>query len=92
MNTKERFRDTGEAVAYLAERGVPSRPQTFVNYRHAGGGPRFHRFGRRVLYAESELEHWLRDRLGSPLNNTSEVAKQDSGQQDLRERQARIGE
>jgi hypothetical protein len=33
-------------------------PRTLEKHRVLGGGPRFRKFGRRVLYAVSDLEAW----------------------------------
>jgi hypothetical protein len=33
-------------------------PRTLEKSRVIGGGPRFHKFGRRVLYALGDLESW----------------------------------
>lgn len=69
---EEIYRTTDEAVEWFARRGLRVRPQTLVNWRHVGGGPRFHRFGHRVVYAEGALTVWLEARLGSSLASTSE--------------------
>ena len=37
--------------------------KTLESYRVTGGGPGFHKFGRRVLYARFDLEVWVRARL-----------------------------
>jgi hypothetical protein len=33
-------------------------PRTLEKHRVIGGGPRFRKFGRRVMYARSDLEAW----------------------------------
>lgn len=33
-------------------------PRTLEKFRVIGGGPRFRKFGRRVVYAASDLESW----------------------------------
>ena len=35
-------------------------PRTLEGYRVSGGGPAFHRFGSRVLYARYDLEAWVK--------------------------------
>jgi len=37
-------------------------PRTLEKQRVIGGGPRFRKFGRRVLYAVIDLEAWANDR------------------------------
>ena len=37
-------------------------PRTMEKSRVIGGGPRFHKFGRRVLYAIGDLEAWAAKR------------------------------
>jgi hypothetical protein len=38
-------------------------PRTLEKMRVVGGGPRFRKFGRRVLYAASDLESWANERI-----------------------------
>ena len=38
-------------------------PRTLEKMRVVGGGPRFRKFGRRVLYAASDLESWANERV-----------------------------
>jgi len=38
-------------------------PRTLEKFRVIGGGPRFRKFGRRVLYAATDLEHWANARV-----------------------------
>ncbi|KDC32839.1 DNA-binding helix-turn-helix protein [Bordetella bronchiseptica F4563] len=45
-----------EAAAYLR-----LSPRTLEKLRVLGGGPRFRKFGRRVLYGLSDLEAWADD-------------------------------
>ncbi len=68
------FRNTDETVSWLGERGLRVRPQTLINWRHVGGGPRFHRFGHRVVYAEHDLKEWMQRRLGVSRASTSDQA------------------
>jgi excisionase family DNA binding protein len=48
-----RFLTNQEAAEYLK-----LSPRTLEKLRVIGGGPRFHKFGRRVRYAQHELEAW----------------------------------
>lgn len=47
-----------EAAAWLK-----LSPRTLEKQRVIGGGPRFRKFGRRVLYAMSDLEQWSAERV-----------------------------
>jgi len=38
-------------------------PRTLEKLRVEGGGPRFHKFGRRVVYAIADIEAWANARM-----------------------------
>ena len=42
-------------------------PRTLDRYRATGGGPAFHRFGRRVRYSGADLEAWAASRQRTPV-------------------------
>ena len=48
-----RYLTNDEAAAYLR-----LSPRTLEKQRVIGGGPRFRKFGRRVMYAVTDLEAW----------------------------------
>lgn len=52
-----RFLTNDEAANFLR-----LSPRTLEKNRVIGGGPRFHKFGRRVLYAVADLEAWAAER------------------------------
>ena len=52
-----RFLTPGEAAPFLR-----LSPRTLEKHRVIGGGPRFRKFGRRVLYATDDLEAWANAR------------------------------
>ncbi len=52
-----RYLTNNEAAAYLR-----LSPRTLEKHRVIGGGPRFHKFGRRVMYALADLEAWACER------------------------------
>lgn len=52
-----RFLSNSEAAAYLN-----LSPRTLEKQRVIGGGPRFRKFGRRVLYALADLDAWANER------------------------------
>lgn len=45
-----------------AAKYVGLSPKTLERLRTKGGGPRFHKLGRRVVYREEDLEQWLQER------------------------------
>ena len=47
------FLNNAEAAGFLG-----LSPRTMEKLRIQGRGPRFHKFGRRVLYARGDLEAW----------------------------------
>lgn len=49
----KRYLNNDEAAAFLR-----LSPRTLEKLRVIGGGPRFRKFGRRVMYAMSDLETW----------------------------------
>jgi hypothetical protein len=53
----ERYLTNDEAAAFLR-----LSPRTLEKQRVIGGGPRFRKFGRRVLYAVADLESWAESR------------------------------
>lgn len=69
---------TQEAAEYLSDiSGVRYSPATLITWRTRpprGGGPRFQRFGSRVVYAREEIDRWHQERLSAPLGSTSEPA------------------
>ncbi len=52
-STQPRYLTNDEAAAILR-----LSPRTLEKQRVIGGGPRFRKFGRRVMYALSDLEAW----------------------------------
>ncbi len=67
-----------EAVAYLeAVHGVPTTVSTLAKWACVGGGPRFQKLGRTVLYPAVELDDWAIHRLSVTKRNTSDVSDGD---------------
>ncbi|KWT75289.1 MULTISPECIES: helix-turn-helix domain-containing protein [unclassified Variovorax] len=52
-SAQSRYLTNDEAAAFLR-----LSPRTLEKQRVIGGGPRFRKFGRRVMYALSDLEAW----------------------------------
>lgn len=62
-----------EAVTYLAAvHGVPTTVSTLAKWACVGGGPRFQKLGRTVLYPAVELDDWAAHRLSGAKRNTSD--------------------
>ena len=53
----QRYLTNDEAADYLR-----LSPRTLEKQRVIGGGPRFRKFGRRVMYAVADLDAWAADR------------------------------
>ena len=66
-----RFLNRIEAGEYLASRGVPISAATLGKYASVGGGPKFSKFGARVLYAPTDLDAWIAARLSAPAASTA---------------------
>lgn len=64
-----RYLSNDEAAAFLK-----LSPRTLEKQRVIGGGPRFHKFGRRVVYAIEDLETWADERV---CTSTSDVPPRD---------------
>ena len=58
-----------DTVSASALAGVA--PKTLENLRHIGGGPRFMKLGRKVMYDPRDIEAWKEDR---KVSSTSEAA------------------
>lgn len=56
-NVSARYLTNHEAAAFLR-----LSPRTLEKQRVLGGGPRFRKFGRRVMYAMADLETWANER------------------------------
>lgn len=53
LATTPAYFSNGEAAEFLR-----LSPRTLEKYRVTGGGPRFRKLGRRVVYSRSDLENW----------------------------------
>ena len=67
----ERFLSSDCASRFLASYGCRVAPKTLAKIRCVGGGPVFRRFGRLVVYLESDLLAWAKDRISEPRQNTA---------------------
>lgn len=54
LPTEPRYLHTVDAATWLG-----LSPRTLEKYRCLGGGPIFHKFGGRVMYALPDLQKWI---------------------------------
>ena len=66
--------DTESAANYLTNKGTPVSANTLRFKRTKGGGPRFRKFGRFVIYEETALDDWHESQLSEPRLSTSQAA------------------
>lgn len=64
-----RYLNNDEAAAYLH-----LSPRTLEKQRVVGGGPKFRKFGRRVVYAIEDLENWASARACDTTSDPNYVA------------------
>jgi len=69
-----RYLTNDEAAAFLR-----LSPRTLEKQRVIGGGPRFRKFGRRVMYAVVDLEIWADARSFEMTSDPEYVARRNSG-------------
>lgn len=63
-----------EASKYLSRvYGIHRTPETLKVLRVKGGGPRFSKDGRAVIYDEEDLDAWARARKTASVASTSEL-------------------
>lgn len=72
--TDDAFLDTNEAAEYLTKRGLKTSPKTLNKKRCTGGGPEFHKFGRRIIYKPPDLDRYADAHVSGPLKSTSAAA------------------
>jgi hypothetical protein len=60
-------------AAPLTEGGYPTSAKTLATMATRGGGPRFHRFGPRVLYRWRDALDRAEKRLSPAMNSTSQA-------------------
>lgn len=60
-----------DAAAYLQQRVGVGTPRTLANLRVTGGGPKYKKFGRIVVYAPCDLDAWLESKMTPCLQSTS---------------------
>lgn len=70
-NTPPRYLDRPAAAAYCCQLGLQVSPKTLGKWAVIGGGPTYHKFGRRAVYTQENLDRWIQERLGQPVCSTS---------------------
>jgi hypothetical protein len=72
-NTDDALLTRAQAGAALRDAGYPVADKSLATLASRGNGPRFRRFGKRVLYKWGDLLNWARSRLSDPIGSTSEI-------------------
>jgi len=62
-----------KAAAALSDLGYPVSKATLATLASRSGGPRYCRFGKRVLYRWADLVDWSKARCGPTVRTTSEL-------------------
>ncbi|PJE43109.1 MAG: DNA-binding protein [Pseudomonas sp.] len=70
----QRYLNNDEAASYLR-----LSPRTLEKQRVIGGGPRFRKFGRRVMYAVADLDSWA-DQRSFEVTSDPEYAEHQSAE------------
>ncbi|NJL50473.1 MAG: helix-turn-helix domain-containing protein [Blastochloris sp.] len=72
--TERIYLTRSEAADYLSAQGAAISKNTLQKFATIGGGPIYRRFGNKALYTRSDLDAWLREKVGAPRRSTSEAA------------------
>lgn len=62
MSKTNQFEQSPYLTTEAAAQFLSLSPKTLEKYRVTGGGPRFRKHGRRVLYAKDDLKDWSDER------------------------------
>ena len=49
-------------------------PKTLERWRLEGGGPKYRKFGKRVMYAETDLSEWAEGQTRTSTSDTGQAA------------------
>ena len=63
-----------QAADFLAQRGLGVARTTLAKLRCLGGGPPFHRYGRKILYRPDEILEWADQRISQSHLSTSTMS------------------
>lgn len=69
-----RFMGRRDAAEYCTSKGLALAVATLEKFATIGGGPKFRKWGRKVVYAVPDLDAWIAQRLGPAVSSTSELA------------------
>lgn len=69
--TSTRYLTRRVAAEHIRALGLPITAGTLGKLASVGGGPQYHRFGSRAVYAVDDLDAWVRERLGEPVSSTT---------------------
>ena len=68
----EEFLNREKSAAYVRDKGLPCTKATLAKLACIGGGPKFRKFGRNVVYTAPDLHAWIEARLTDPVAHTSD--------------------
>ena len=72
----KKFLNKKEASLYLSnELGLTISDKTLSKYITTGGGPKYFKFGCRVVYTIDSLNDWVNSKLSKPLQGSYEEMK-----------------
>lgn len=63
------------AALYLRNKGLPCASSTLSKLASIGGGPKFRKFSRNVVYLPAELDEWICSRLSGPKSSTCDPGR-----------------
>ena len=66
-----RYLSSAAASELLTNNGYPVAKNTLQKYATVGGGPKYRRFGNRVLYTQDDLIAWAESKMSAPMTSTS---------------------
>ena len=72
------YYNRGEAAEYVRKKGLPCAKSTLAKRACIGGGPKFRKFGRNVVYTAPDLDFWIEARLTDPVAHTSDLVPPNS--------------
>ena len=65
-----------QASHYLQEQyGISCATSTLAKYATIGSGPKYSKFNRFPLYAKSDLDIWVQERMSTKYTSTSEYCQ-----------------
>jgi len=68
----QKYRRPDDAATFLRDTYGQGSIKTLAKLRCIGGGPKFRKFGRHVLYADEDLVAWAEERLSALRCSTSD--------------------